>query len=165
MIEIFPKLVDLVAYTQIFSALVIAYTVIVYVRQARAIELQARLQQKHTSNLQFVEVIRSLLDMRQDVERILLLHGKPLDNWTKEDNESAIKVCGQFHFIGVLIHEGLIPGKLVAETWFCSISKCHKILQPFLIKMRQERDPRYWTGFDFLAKQVADIEDNFKGFH
>ena len=163
---------QIMAYlAQIFSAPLVAYTLFIYVRQARAMESHLQIQQEHIQHiqdsraeLQFYQVIQSLISMRPHIERILLLDEQPFERWTEEDHEAAIHVCGQFHFAGVLVYEKLIPEELLAKSWCFSIQQCYKILRPFIISIRQKRDQRYWSGFDFLARRVAEITIDFKGF-
>jgi len=166
------EILQVLAYSaQIFSAPIVAYTLFVYVRQTRAMEQHLQIQQDHIEDiqdsraeLQFYQVIRSLLDMRPYIERVLSSCNKPMHSWSDEDREAAIQVCGQFHFVGVLVYEQLIPEDLLAKSWCYSIQQCFKVLEPFIISIREERDPRYWSGFDFLAKRVAEITVDFKGF-
>lgn len=166
--EYIPILVNI---AQIVTVPLIAYTLIVYIRQARAMEKQLLVQEEHIkhiqesrSELQFYQVISSLLDMRPYIEHVLSLENKPFSSWTEKDKEAGIYVAGQFHFVGVLVYEKLIQEDLLAKTWPYNIQKCHKVLQPFILNMRNERGARYWSGFDFLAKRVAEITATFKGF-
>lgn len=156
----------LVEVAQICTVPLIAYTLMVYLRQAKAMEKQLIIQERHLvhaeeihAQSQFYQAISSLIEMRPQIEQVFLLKDKTFNNWSEKERESALCLVSQCHFIGVLVSENLINDALLAKTWPYNIKTCHKILQPFIEHIRHERGERYWWGFDFLTNRIQEISN------
>lgn len=161
----------LLTITQVLATIFIAATFFVYVRQAKAMEDQLEISRKSVADMQrsnacrqLYEVIDRLLESRSDIETVLLLKGKSLENWNDAERLSAHRVCSRFHLVGLLLREEMIPEKLFAHAWFYSVPNCFEILRPFIAEVRKSRDSRYWTAFDYLAQRVKFHETTFVGF-
>jgi hypothetical protein len=157
--------------TQVLATVFIAATFFVYVRQAKAMEAQLEVTRQSVADLQratacrqMYEVITSLLDLRSDIESVLKLKDQSFNDWTDSDKESAQRVCSRFHLVGLLMREGMIPEQLFSHAWYYSVPHCFDALQPFLKHVRESRDSRYWTAFDYLARTVRRHADTFRGF-
>jgi len=162
---------ELVAFSQVIATLLVAATLYILWRQTCAMEANLEITQSQILDLQetrsrqqMYQVSASLADIRNDVERILSLKDKGYESWCKEDKDAALIVCSRFHLVGLLAAEKMIPVELFAKAWFYSIPNCHTILLPYLEDMRESRDSRYWSAFDFLQNEVVKHTKDFKGF-
>ena len=159
------------AVATIATAVAVIATFFVYRRQAEVMEAQLVVAKEQIRDLQesragqqLYQVITQLLDIRDEVETVLTLRHKPLDQWSQQELEAAHVVSSRFHVVGLLVTEGIVPEGLFAKAWFYSVPNCHEILLPFLVSIRAERDPRYWGGFDVLKSRVAEHAATFHGF-
>lgn len=158
-------------YSQVAATLLIAGTLVVYMRQAGLMKgslesshLQIADLQETRSRQQLYQVFILLTDMIDDLERVLSLRNKPHANWTAEEKSSAFKVCTRFNIVGILVAENMIRVDLLAEGWYYSIPTTHKILMPYLKVIRDERSPYYWSAYDYLADAVSKHTTDFRGF-
>jgi len=113
---------------------------------------------------QLYEVMTMLLDIQAHVERVLTLNGRGMQDWTEEETASARMVASKMHLTGLLVLQKIVPEELFSHAWFYSVPRCYKILLPFIQKMREERDPRYWSAFDALEATVSHHAASFVGF-
>lgn len=162
---------DIVGIAQVAATVFLAITIYIYWRQAKVMEAQLNITKEQIKDLQgsrsrqqFYEVVTRLLEIKDDIERVLELEGKNLKEWTKNDLASASTVCARFHLVGILVIEDLVPEKLLSSAWYYSIPECHKILQPYLQEIRRKRGQKYWSAFDVLNKRVLANTNTFKGF-
>jgi hypothetical protein len=167
-----------VALFTAITALAASATYFIYRRQAKTMEAQWTVTQKQIEvaqeqltdlrssrdGQQLYQVISMLLDIRPDVERVLGLRDRPIDQWTREEEASAHVVASKFHLTGLLVLQKVVPEELLAKAWYYSIPQCYEILTPFLRKMRNERDQYYWSAFDELAVRVKQHAAAFCGF-
>ena len=159
------------ALATVATAIAVVATFFIYRRQAEAMEAQLKVAREQIKDLQssrasqqLYQVITSLLDVRDEVETILSLRGKDVSVWSQDELESAHIVSSRLHVVGMLVMEGIVPEELFAKAWFYSVPNCYEILTPFLERIRLERDPRYWGGFDVLHERVKRHTGTFKGF-
>jgi hypothetical protein len=153
------------------TAVAATATYFVYRRQAIAMEAQLRTTREQIDDLrqsrdgqQLYQVITMLLDIRPDIERVLSLRHRPLDQWSEEEKSAAYNVSGRLQLTGLLVLQKVVPEELFAKAWYYSIPTCHEILQPFIKAVRAERDQRYWSAFDYLAERVRLHSGSFTGF-
>lgn len=132
--------------------------------QFRLVQSDVAALQEAREGQQLYEAMSNLLNIRKEIERVLTLREKPLDEWSAYDVEAAHVVSSRFHLVGMLMLKKSVPEELFSHAWFYSVPNCHEILQPFLQRIREERDPRYWGGFDLLQRFVAKHTTTFPGF-
>lgn len=113
---------------------------------------------------QLYQCMEMLDRFRPDIERVLSLDEKPLCHWSTEEKKSAFYVSSLFHTLGVFLKEGMLPERALCQAWFYSIRRCHEVLGPYMTEIRSKRDSRYWTGFDYLAKRVSIVTEDFTSF-
>lgn len=157
-----------------FTLIVISATACIYYRQLRAMDNQVRLTQKQVERLEHSSaweqkhtVLTSLDDIRDEVEQVLALDGKPFDSWTPEDRAAGRKVCYRLHIIGSLLVGQDSVIRLFGWTWFYALPNCHRILKPLIDEFRLARDPRrerYFSAFDYVAEHAKDAIKDYDGF-
>ena len=142
-------------------------TAVIYFFQLQMMRRQLATMEKSWSWSQKHEVLTSLGNIRDDVERIIALDGKDYLSWGEDDKTSASKICYTMHVLGALLVDQPAVIELFGITWFHSLPRCHRILQPFIDDVRKERDPgfkRYFSAFDYLNAKAEDAIKNYKGF-
>jgi len=161
----------LIAWAQVLATALVAATLYVGWRQAKAMELQLAITREQVADLQetrsrqqLYEVLASLVDIRADIERVISLDGKALRAWTEEERRSAYTVCAKLHLVGILVVEKLVPERLFSFAWYWGVPACFRILQPYLAELRADRDSRYFSAFDALNRRVLEQTRDFAGW-
>ena len=154
----------IMALIQAAGSLVVAATVVVYWRQLLAMKQNVEELQESRRRQQLYQALSFLIEMRPNIQHIFSLENKPFSAWEANDIDHAEFVCTRFNLVGVLVIENMLPVDILAKTWFYGIPKCHRILMPYIEKIRSERDKRYWSAFDALTVSVQHISEKFSGF-
>jgi hypothetical protein len=161
---------EITAFSQVIATFLVAATLYVLWRQTRAIEENLRIAQNQIIDLQesrsrqqMYQVISSLSDIRDNIENVLKLEGKPFSDWSAEDKKAAFLVCARFHLAGIMVIEKMVPEELLAKIWFYSIPKSFEILKPYLEQMRIDRDPHIGVHLTFLHEKSLSIPKNSRG--
>jgi hypothetical protein len=165
------QLQDYTSMIQAIASVMVVITIVVSWRQMKIQNDQLALQNAQLADVQqsrsmqmLLEVIKSLLDIRPEIESVLRLKEKPLVSWTEEERNAALLVCSRFQLVGILVLNGVIPEKLFAQAWYFSVVNCHKAVEPFLDEIRRNRHQNYWRAFDELVTRVKSFEPNFGAF-
>jgi Domain of unknown function (DUF4760) len=91
------------------------------------------------------------------------LRNKPFEEWDKNDKWSASQVCQSYDIAGIMIRNGLLPEKLVADSWGDSLRNCYPILKPYLDQIRFERNAgEYWDDFEWLCLQAPKYQKKIR---
>ena len=91
------------------------------------------------------------------------LRNKPLEEWDKNDKWSAGQVCQSYDIAGIMIRNGLIPEKLVADSWGDSLRNCYPILKPYIDQVRFERNAEeFWDDFEWLCLQAPKYQKKIR---
>lgn len=89
-------------------------------------------------------------------------------NWplSSEDDRRALAICRDFDHVGFLCRHGLIPVKLVVETYNRNILDMWNRLERFIVQWRQERDDEdYFWEFEWLARRAREAQRQIEGRH
>jgi hypothetical protein len=109
-------------------------------------------------------VVKDLINLREPMEGVMALEGKPFSEWTSEDRKMAHTICLQFHIIGVLCMEGLVLNRVIGRTFYYSVPKCCQVLKPYIAELREKRDSRYFTEIVALNRMTLKIRKKFRGY-
>lgn len=73
-----------------------------------------------------------------------------LDKWTDDEFLLVEVACNAFDRVGIMITNGVIPGKIIAKNYRDSIIDCWENSKPLRILNREKRRPDYWDNFENL---------------
>lgn len=123
------------------------------------IYLQFRSSQK-TQELQgFLQVEYWLQreEIRKARRRVYELEGRDHLKWSQDDRWEVEKVCHNFDAVGDMLKKKLINKRLV-DNWEFNIKRCWRIAWPMAETYREERNPKLWESFRWLAEDVYKVE-------
>lgn len=155
---------QITAIAQVIATAFVAVALYVNWRRMRIMEVQLADGQQSRAMQQLYQVINTLLDIRTDVDAVLEIQGTDESTWSDAAKRAAPVVCSRFHLVGILVLNGVVPEILFSQAWYYSVPECYRLLTPYLERIRRERDPRYWSAFDVIARRVEHHAKSFRGF-
>jgi hypothetical protein len=102
---------------------------------------------------------------RQAREHVIKKLSKlPRAQWNEDDCHATDKVCSTYDIAAILLRNGFVDHKIVADNWGTSIKRCFEILWPYIQEkqMLNEGGPLYWNDFEWLYHKALSsrvIED------
>lgn len=111
----------------------------------------------------YATTFKAIYDMLQaedirNARKIVLnkLADKPFESWTDEEKKVAEKVCSNYDAVGIIMRNGLIPVKFIADSWGYSLRRTWRILSPMVASYRMQRNSKeFWDDYEWLAEQAA----------
>jgi hypothetical protein len=92
--------------------------------------------------------------------------GKPVEEWSEEDIESAEMVCHTYDSVGQMVRHKLLTKNIIVESWGPSLRKAWPILSPLIQKYRTEWNAfEVWDDFEWLANEARKRHDRRKKKH
>jgi hypothetical protein len=83
------------------------------------------------------------------------LANKPFEAWTQDEKQIAEKVCSSYDCAAIMVRNGMVPAKVVADSWGDSLRKTWGILAPLVTFYRLQRNSgEYWDDYEWLAGQA-----------
>lgn len=84
---------------------------------------------------------------------------KDYSSWTAADVKAAEKVCHTYDSVGIMCRNGMIPTKIIVDSWANSLQTTWKILRPLIEDYRETRNfNRHWDDFQWLAKKAKNFQ-------
>ncbi len=112
-------------------------------------------EMRHTTHAQGYTTAIDILqeeEIRQARKNIFQFNEKPIDDWTKEEIETAEKVCYTYDVVGQMVRYHLLPKNIIIDSWGPSIRNSWPILSQLIHKYRIEFNaPEYWDDFEWLV--------------
>jgi hypothetical protein len=143
--SVFQIIEGFVAIALLISALVFAE------------EIRESVRSRHLDGMRYVKSLigtQEASDDRKWVYQDLKKTSWPL---SPEDEVRALSVCRDVDHIGFLCRCGLIPTKLVVETYNRNIVEMWDRLERFVVQWRQARhDEDYFGEFEWLARKARE---------
>jgi hypothetical protein len=84
------------------------------------------------------------------------LSGKAYSSWTDNDKSTADKVLASYDHAATMAKHGMLPKRVLVETWMYSINLSWQALTPYVAEHRVRR-PQIWKNFEWLASEVRKI--------
>lgn len=106
------------------------------------------------------------VDRVRDARRIVIvdLRQKPLVDWLASELAAAELVCHTYEQVGMLVKNGLLPTRFIAEGWCDSLLKCWSVCEPLVKLRRAERGAHeFWCNFEYLAMQATRFHKETNG--
>jgi len=151
------QLIQKVDWATISNIAVVITAVFVLIQLAEA---------RRTTHAQSYSVVREILQeekVRKARKLIFQLQdeGKAIEEWNKDEIESAEIICHTYDSVGQMIRHKLLFKDIIIDSWGPSLRRIWPILLPLISKYRSEwSSPEIWDDFEWLAR-IA-IEKNEK---
>jgi hypothetical protein len=141
-------------WSQAVLTIAVIVTLIVYWRMLYAMGKQVEAA-RHASRGQNLFGLLQYLgreDFRESRAHLIRdLAATNLDRWTEDDRRRVEEVCMSFDLAGRLVELHLVLEGPLIEGMADRIAECHEASMKLIKEYRQQRNPRYWEGFDKLA--------------
>jgi hypothetical protein len=137
------------------SGLALLVTVIIMTRQTGEMR-----RSTHATAFQVTFDMLQAEDVRTARGVVLsTLKDKPLKSWTEEEIREAEKVCYTYDSVAIMIRNGVVPVKAVADNWGDSLRRTWRILEPMVKSYRSERNAgEFWDDYEWLAKEAEKYQ-------
>ncbi|MBL8645253.1 MAG: hypothetical protein JNK21_15075 [Rhodospirillaceae bacterium] len=84
---------------------------------------------------------------------------KEFKDWDENEKKKAEVVCHNYDCIGIMCRNGLIPARIVADSWGDSLRRLWVILYPLVREYRYKKNAdEYWDDFQWLAKKAEKFQ-------
>jgi hypothetical protein len=117
---------------------------------------------RHATHAQSYSVAREILqneDLRLARKLIFKLgnKSKQVDKWSKKEVELAEMVCHTYDSVAQMVRHKLLQRKIIIESWGASIVRSWEILEPLVLKYRNDWNaPETWDDFEWLARTASE---------
>jgi len=139
-------------FLQVLSNIAIVGTFIIYWKQLRAMR-DASLAQNLISVNEFM--LNPLFrDARKDL--FTLSDKGQLELPLTDDAQQVVdRVCASWNHIALLVDKKVIPYYVLLEAKYTFL-KCHRLCEPILEEVRNNRVPELWRHFTIYAKRLGN---------
>jgi hypothetical protein len=121
---------------------------------------QNRIAKKASDSQNMIDVIKYIQEneTRESRKHVFVnLRGRPMKEWSAKDMNHAQRVLMSYDIAGRLMQEKYVDPELILNGWGLSIKQSYQILHEYIDGM-SKNDSTYWSGLDWLYKQVKKWE-------
>ncbi len=164
------SLQDLSLWAQIIAAgfqpctlFLVFITFLIYFLQLQTMQAQLRAAREGVASQNLLSLVAFLQEepTRQARRRVIKqLSTLTREQWSEEDRNAADKVCSTYDIAAILLRNGFVDYRTIADNWGPSIKQCFEILRPYIreIQMPDEAGPAYWNDFEWLYQKALSFQ-------